>query len=76
MNKYMEGLLSAISFFTIMAYGIMVSFALTAAEQLKSRGIDARVVNMSSIKDKCQNCYGNYGECHFHFLPQAKPVWH
>ena len=30
--------------------GIMVSFALKAAEQLKNRGIDARVINMSSIK--------------------------
>nr|WP_276929281.1 transketolase family protein [Ferroplasma acidiphilum] len=35
---------------TIMGYGIMVSFALKAAEQLKNRGIDARVINMSSIK--------------------------
>ncbi len=35
---------------TIIAYGIMVSFALKAAEILKSKGIDARVVNMSSIK--------------------------
>ncbi len=35
---------------TIMAYGIMVSFALKAAEILKGKGIDARVINMSSIK--------------------------
>jgi transketolase len=35
---------------TIMAYGIMVSFALKAAEQLRGKGIDTRVVNMSSIK--------------------------
>lgn len=35
---------------TIMAYGIMVSFALKAAEALKSKNIDARVINMSSIK--------------------------
>jgi transketolase len=35
---------------TIMGYGIMVSFALKAAEELKKKGIDAKVVNMSSIK--------------------------
>ncbi len=35
---------------TIMAYGIMVSFALKASEILKGKGIDARVINMSSIK--------------------------
>ncbi|MEM0139411.1 MAG: transketolase family protein [Ferroplasma sp.] len=35
---------------TIIAYGIMVSFALRAAEILKTRGIDARVINMPSIK--------------------------
>ncbi len=35
---------------TIIGYGIMVSFALKAAEQLKSKGINARVINMASIK--------------------------
>ena len=35
---------------TIMGIGVMVSFALQAADALKSKGIDARVVNMSSIK--------------------------
>ncbi|WP_188681250.1 transketolase family protein [Thermogymnomonas acidicola] len=35
---------------TIVAMGVMVSMALKAAETLKSRGIDARVINMSSIK--------------------------
>lgn len=35
---------------TIIGMGIMVSFALQAAEQLKGKGIDARVINMSSIK--------------------------
>ncbi len=35
---------------TIFAYGVMVSFALRAAEELKHKGIDARVINMSSIK--------------------------
>ena len=35
---------------TIFGMGIMVSFALQAAQELKSKGIDARVVNMSSIK--------------------------
>ncbi len=35
---------------TIIGMGVMVSFALEAAEQLKSKGIDARVINMSSIK--------------------------
>ncbi len=35
---------------TIIAYGIMVSFALKAAEILKKKNIDARVINMSSIK--------------------------
>lgn len=35
---------------TIIGMGVMVSFALQAAEQLKKKGIDARVINMSSIK--------------------------
>ncbi len=35
---------------TIIAYGIMVSFALKAAEILKKKNIDVRVINMSSIK--------------------------
>ena len=35
---------------TIIGMGAMVSFALQAAEQLKGKGIDARVINMSSIK--------------------------
>ncbi len=35
---------------TIIAYGIMVSFALKAAEILKNKNIDVRVINMSSIK--------------------------
>ncbi|MBF0557870.1 MAG: transketolase family protein [Nitrospirae bacterium] len=35
---------------TIIATGIMVSKALQAAEQLKKQGIDAGVVNMSTIK--------------------------
>lgn len=35
---------------TIMAYGATVSLALEAAETLKHKGIDARVINMSSIK--------------------------
>ncbi len=35
---------------TIIGMGVMVSFALEAAEQLKNKGIDARVINMSSIK--------------------------
>ncbi len=35
---------------TIIGMGVMVSLALEAAEQLKSKGIDARVINMSSIK--------------------------
>ena len=35
---------------TIIAYGIMVSFALKAAELLKKHDIRARVINMSSIK--------------------------
>ncbi|MGC8515217.1 MAG: transketolase family protein [Thermoplasmata archaeon] len=35
---------------TIIGCGVMVSFALRAAEELKSKGIDARVINMSSIK--------------------------
>ena len=35
---------------TIIGMGVMVSFALQAAEQLKNKGIDARVINMSSIK--------------------------
>ena len=35
---------------TIMAYGAMVSFSLQAADILKKKGIDARVINMSSIK--------------------------
>ena len=35
---------------TIIGCGVMVSFALKAAEELKSKGIDARVINMSSIK--------------------------
>lgn len=35
---------------TIIAYGAMVSMALEAAELLKKKGIDARVINMSSIK--------------------------
>ncbi len=35
---------------TIIGMGVMVSFALQAAEQLKGKGIDARVINMSSIK--------------------------
>ncbi len=35
---------------TIIGCGVMVSFALKAAEQLKGKGIDARVINMSSIK--------------------------
>lgn len=35
---------------TIIGCGVMVSFALKAAIELKSKGIDARVINMSSIK--------------------------
>ena len=35
---------------TIIATGLMVSEALTAAAQLKSEGISARVVNMATIK--------------------------
>ncbi|MCL4452399.1 MAG: transketolase family protein [Candidatus Thermoplasmatota archaeon] len=35
---------------TIIGCGVMVSFALQAAEELKSKGIDTRVINMSSIK--------------------------
>ncbi len=35
---------------TIIGMGVMVSFALQAAEKLKKKGIDARVINMSSIK--------------------------
>lgn len=35
---------------TIIGMGAMVSFALHAAEELKRKGIDARVINMSSIK--------------------------
>jgi len=35
---------------TIIGMGVMVSFALKAAEILKQKGIDARVINMSSIK--------------------------
>ncbi|MCL4329352.1 MAG: transketolase family protein [Candidatus Thermoplasmatota archaeon] len=35
---------------SIIASGSMVSFSLEAAEQLKGKGIDARVINMSSIK--------------------------
>jgi transketolase len=35
---------------TIFGMGVMVSYALDAAKELKNRGIDARVVNMSSIK--------------------------
>ncbi|AAT43275.1 transketolase family protein [Picrophilus oshimae] len=35
---------------TIIAYGIMVSFALRAADLLKENNISARVINMSSIK--------------------------
>ncbi len=35
---------------TIIGMGVMVSFALKAAEVLRRRGISARVINMSSIK--------------------------
>ncbi|MDS0257444.1 transketolase family protein [Thermoplasmatales archaeon AK] len=35
---------------TIIGMGVMVAFALDAAEILKSKGIDAQVINMSSIK--------------------------
>lgn len=35
---------------TIIATGLMVSEALTAAEQLKNEGISARVINMATIK--------------------------
>lgn len=35
---------------TIIAMGAMVRFSLEAAEILKAKGIDARVINMSSIK--------------------------
>ncbi len=35
---------------TIMAYGATVAMALEAAEMLKKKGIDTRVINMSSIK--------------------------
>lgn len=35
---------------TLFGMGSMVSYALDAARELKNRGIDARVVNMSSIK--------------------------
>ena len=35
---------------TIIGMGVMVSFAMEAAEILKGRGISARVINMSSIK--------------------------
>lgn len=35
---------------TIIACGVMVAEALSAAEQLKTQGIDARVINMHTIK--------------------------
>ncbi len=35
---------------TIMAIGIEVSYSLLAADKLKKEGIDARVINMSSVK--------------------------
>jgi transketolase len=35
---------------TIMTYGAMIDFSLKAAVQLKAKGIDVRVINMSSIK--------------------------
>lgn len=35
---------------TIIANGAMVAFSLKAAEELKNKGIDTRVINMSSIK--------------------------
>ncbi|MHB8396683.1 MAG: transketolase family protein [Thermoplasmataceae archaeon] len=35
---------------TIIANGAMVSFSLDAAELLKTKGIDARVINMASVK--------------------------
>ena len=35
---------------TIIATGLMVSYALEAADKLKEEGIDARVINMASIK--------------------------
>lgn len=35
---------------TIIACGVMVAEAMSAAEQLKSQGIDARVINMHTIK--------------------------
>ena len=35
---------------TIIANGAMVAFALKAADELKGKGIDARVINMSSLK--------------------------
>ena len=35
---------------TIIAYGVMVAEAMKAAEQLSSKGIDARVINMHTIK--------------------------
>lgn len=35
---------------TIIAYGSMVSLSLEASDRLKTKGIDARVINMSSIK--------------------------
>ncbi|MGC8506081.1 MAG: transketolase family protein [Thermoplasmata archaeon] len=35
---------------TIIANGAMVSFSLQAAQELKTRGIDTRVINMSSVK--------------------------
>ncbi len=40
---------------TIIGMGVMVSFALQAAEKLKKKGIDARVINMSSIKPLDKN---------------------
>ena len=35
---------------TILAYGAMINFSLRAADILKAKGIDARVINISSIK--------------------------
>ena len=51
--KYKEG--KSVTFrygkdLTIFANGVMVSFALQAAEELRTHGIDVRVINLSTVK--------------------------
>ncbi len=51
--KYTEG--KSVTFrdgkdLTIFANGVMVSFALQAAEELRTHGIDVRVINLSTVK--------------------------